>query len=240
MKFLTHIVSATAIAIAIAAAAYVPLNHRRHDSTKKISSQLSTGATVANFLSAHDGLDGPKLSTINSTSFDWWYFDAVSPDAQLAISVIFFTSVSTGFPLLLSPTNVTSTAIFYTFANGTNGVEYFYASDAIIETSYQGSSGVFTGSGTNWNGSPDLSTYRITLDSPTVSGIFHLTSNAPAHYPCAPVAGGQTMLLAPHIGWSNAIPDADADVDLTILGSKLQFTGSAYHDKVFRLFSLLT
>jgi hypothetical protein len=40
------------------------------------------------------------------------------------------------------------------------------------------------------------------------------------------------MQSFPNVGWANAIPDAQGTVDLEIGGSKLDFTGPAYHDQV--------
>lgn len=40
------------------------------------------------------------------------------------------------------------------------------------------------------------------------------------------------MQIAPHIGWVALKPDALGEVDITIKGSRLQFQGPAYHDKV--------
>lgn len=37
--------------------------------------------------------------------------------------------------------------------------------------------------------------------------------------------------MSPHIGWANAIPDANATADFTVSGKKLQFDGYGYHDK---------
>jgi len=56
---------------------------------------------------------------------------------------------------------------------------------------------------------------------------------APAHYPCGSVARGQTLHVSPYVGWANGIPDSVAVVDLTIGDSKLQFTGSGYHDQTW-------
>jgi hypothetical protein len=39
------------------------------------------------------------------------------------------------------------------------------------------------------------------------------------------------MEIVPHLGWANAVPDADAEVDFEILGSRLEFVGAGYHDK---------
>jgi hypothetical protein len=53
------------------------------------------------------------------------------------------------------------------------------------------------------------------------------------------------MMVAPNIGWSNAIPDAVGDVDFHVNGEKYSFQGVAYHDHVnlscrFFFSSLLT
>jgi hypothetical protein len=219
---------------AIAVAALVPLDLVNRDlrTQTTIPSQLSTSNTIANFISSKYGFDGPQLSVVNNLSFEWWYFDAVSQNAQIAISVIFFTSVDSGFPLLSDSSDATSVLISYRLANGTVGFIPLFASEATIKTEGQGSSGEFVGTGVTWKGSSDLSSYRIEFDSPAIKGSFKLNSNVPAQFPCSPVLPGQSLLVAPNIGWNNAIPDADAYVDLTILGSKLKFDGSAYHDKV--------
>jgi hypothetical protein len=38
------------------------------------------------------------------------------------------------------------------------------------------------------------------------------------------------MEILPQVGWANAIPDAIADVDLTLDGTPIKFTGVGYHD----------
>jgi hypothetical protein len=55
---------------------------------------------------------------------------------------------------------------------------------------------------------------------------------APAHYPCGPNEPGQNLEVSPHIGWANAIPDANATIDFVVRGRPLKFTGYGYHDKV--------
>ncbi len=47
------------------------------------------------------------------------------------------------------------------------------------------------------------------------------------------------MMVTPNIGWSNAVHDAVGDVDFFVQGEKYSFQGSAYHDHVSSLFSLL-
>jgi hypothetical protein len=41
---------------------------------------------------------------------------------------------------------------------------------------------------------------------------------------------GETMALMPQLGWSNAIPDAEAEVDFMVNGTRVKFNGVGYHD----------
>lgn len=43
---------------------------------------------------------------------------------------------------------------------------------------------------------------------------------------------GVNMELFPHVGWANAVPDAETIVALDINGTTVTFVGSGYHDKV--------
>ena len=40
-----------------------------------------------------------------------------------------------------------------------------------------------------------------------------------------------TEQVSPHLGWANAVPDAQATVDFSIEGTAISFTGPGYHDK---------
>jgi hypothetical protein len=108
------------------------------------------------------------------------------------------------------------------------------AKEAVVSTVKDSSSGIFEGAGAAWFGAPNLSQYVITINSLAngVIGTFTFKSKAPAHYPCGPVQKGQNMMVGPNIGWSNAVPDADAIADFKIGGSRLAFRGVGYHDKV--------
>jgi hypothetical protein len=50
------------------------------------------------------GLDSPKITPINSTSWDWRYFDVVSEDAQSSLVVVFYTAPETAFDFSGAPT----------------------------------------------------------------------------------------------------------------------------------------
>jgi hypothetical protein len=201
--------------------------------TKTILPTAVTGDVTANFKSACS-LDGSQLSAINNTAWDWWYFDAVSPDAKSNVVITFFTASATGFPFLPSQM-VTQFELHSLLPNGTIFNVFIPAEEAVIITVGEGSSGNFKGANASWTGTPDLKHYKIVVNSPAngVIGTFNMRSVAPGHYPCGPVRSGENMMVAPEIGWANAVPDGIADVDFTLSGTKVAWKGVGYHDKVY-------
>ena len=166
-----------------------------------------------------------------------WYFDVVSADAQQSVTVVFYNSGPHGFinsyenaPLSVSLTGLLPNGSAYSFTAPASG--------AVVSNEKGGiaTSAVFEDSGFSFNGTNsrhgDVS-YVIVIDNPSlgIQGTITLKSLAPPHYPCGFDVPGATEELIPHVYWSNAIPDARAHVDLDIGGTKVEFTGSGYHDK---------
>lgn len=216
---------------------YVPARGQVHGSELNVTtfpSQAITGDVVAQYISDNYRLDGPKLSAINTTAWDWWYFDVVAEDLKTTLVVVFFMALDSGFPFLEPSTDVDVVGVFYSYPNGDSGLKFLDASEAVIITNKDGSSGEYVGAGAQWIGAPDLSKYELKINSPEngIVGTFCLESRAPAHYPCGPIGANMDMMVAPRIGWANAIPDADGTVDMIIDGEELKFEGVAYHDKV--------
>ncbi|KAJ6617202.1 hypothetical protein B0H10DRAFT_1914609 [Mycena sp. CBHHK59/15] len=198
-----------------------------------IPSTVQNGTSHAQFTSSSTGLDAPKVQPINGSAFDWWYFDVVSADPTNLASVVvtFFTSSQPAFPLLAPSSFITVARIWVSFPNGTLFSAASDADGATVISDGDNSSGTWNGTGFSWMNIP--SGNFIVIDAPDlgVKGTISLQSIVPAHYPCAAAKAGQTMEVAPHVGWSNAIPDAVSEVNLSIGGTKLAFTGSGYHDK---------
>jgi hypothetical protein len=142
------------------------------------------------------------------------------------------------------------------FSNGTLFSATTEGESATVTTGHDASSaGVWHNTGFSWS-SPRPSEYSITIDAPQIGvkgtiqfkSVGHilytdyhtidnklntlLSQTAPGHYPCGPIAVGQDMQVAPHIGWANAVPDSVATVRLIVGGTKLSFSGAGYHDKV--------
>lgn len=129
-----------------------------------------SGPSNAQFVSFSNGLDAPKVTPINTTSFDWWYFDAVSLSSNASIVMTFFTAAEAGFPAVGNQTTVDSVDINVSFPNGTAISFNALATEAVVEVDSegQGSSGIWNGTGLAWEGSNDLSQYVIRLDSPSL------------------------------------------------------------------------
>ncbi|KAJ7145567.1 hypothetical protein C8R44DRAFT_601176 [Mycena epipterygia] len=199
-----------------------------------IPSAVQNGTSTAQFTSSATGLDAPKVHPINGSAFDWWYFDVVSTDPTVLSSVVvtFFTSSQPAFPLLDPSDSITVARIWVSFPNGTLWSAESNADGATVVADGDTSSGTWHGTGFSWTNTP-AGGYLIVIDAPDVGvvGTISFSSVAPAHYPCGPVAAGQNLELAPHIGWTNAIPDATSVVKLNIYGTPLAFKGAGYHDK---------
>ncbi|KAL2817620.1 hypothetical protein BJX63DRAFT_429665 [Aspergillus granulosus] len=193
--------------------------------------------------SGDTSFDGPKVSPINSTTWTDWYFEAVeSPTPgpeQATIVVAFYTATPGGFDLLsgfasAGYTSLTLAEAEVTWRNGTTETFLFNATEAKISVVGDGASGVFGEDQDNWasfTGMPDMSIYRVDLRSADISGSVTLRSTAPAHYPCGQAVAGQNLQIAPHTGWANAVPDAEATVKFTIHDQPFEFTGIGYHDQ---------
>ncbi|KAJ7028106.1 hypothetical protein C8F04DRAFT_1291807 [Mycena alexandri] len=186
------------------------------------------------FESLASGLDGPKVQPINATTFDWWYFDVVSTNpADLSTAVVtFFSTPPSAFPFLTPSNDITVAVLWISYPNGSLWSTASYADGATVKVDGDYTSGIWNNSGFSWASTE--SGYLIEIDAPDagVTGTISFKTVAPPHYPCGPAEAGQNLELGPHIGWANAISDADSTVDLHIDGNtRFAFKGTGYHDK---------
>ncbi|MCJ1388303.1 hypothetical protein MMC18_001149 [Xylographa bjoerkii] len=205
-------------------------------STQVYSPDTVNGTSDVLFTSSADGLDGPKVRTVNTTSYDWWYFDAVSEDQQFNVVFTFFAAPATGLgiPLDGAPDNaILMASICMSYPEQEiSFVGEVPATEAKVVSVGNGASGSWEGTGMGFLGTSDLSNYVVYIDSASlgVQGFMSLQSLAPANYPCGPAEANQTMTIMPGVGWANAVPDAMAQVDLDVNGTSVKFTGLRYHD----------
>ncbi len=110
--------------------------------TKIVPCTVFWGIVIANTVSKYGYLDGPQLSVVNSSSYEWWYFDAVSTDHLSSITIVFYTALASGFGFITPTTDVTVVGLDFLFPNGTTSSIMLSASEAAITTKGQGSSAI--------------------------------------------------------------------------------------------------
>ncbi|KAH8892782.1 hypothetical protein GQ53DRAFT_745831 [Thozetella sp. PMI_491] len=204
----------------------------------EIPNSLHLGSVEAEYTAGCGNIDGPRVfPRPNATSYDWWYFDVVSTSsANESVTVVFYESSSTAFLSLYPP--LLAASITGTLADGSSydiGVvpENGVLDSAIIEADGDSISGIWQGTGFSFRGSEGLTKYVIEIDNPLyeVSGTVTFEAIAPPHLPCGLYEPGETEVILPGVGWSNALPGALANVNLTVKGHPISFSGIGYHDK---------
>jgi len=187
------------------------------------------GSSTTQF--AIDGpFDGPKADFFNLTTWQWWYFDAVSDDLKQSIVLVFFVNTVGASGSNALPFNAVE--VNMAFADGSLGVAGGGASDVVIATIGDGASGFMNGTGYTWFETSDLSSLYIDVNdvANNLTGSIKFSSDGPHHAQCGPPTAGASLEVIPHLGWANSIPDATAEVNLKFNGKALHFTGVGYHD----------
>jgi hypothetical protein len=131
--------------------------------------------TETQWISGPNAFDAPKNRPINLTSFDWWYFDVVQqPDANGEQPSFALTFHSTGvngfdpvqelFPLGAPSDNLVQ--IDLAWPNGDTDTWALLAGEAIFTIDGDGASANYTGTGSSFEGAPDLSQYSVHINAP--------------------------------------------------------------------------
>ncbi|KAH8596965.1 hypothetical protein B0O99DRAFT_705323 [Bisporella sp. PMI_857] len=208
----------------------------------------SNATSDVEILSDPSNLDGYKMnaSAMINGAFDFWYFDVASESSNAGVNIVFF---NTGdFYYQLGNEQPLAVQLTGKFANGTEFfVQTFATEGATIQNDEFGIAADFKGSGASFVGTnlqePGV-TYIITYDGSAggVRGTITFKARAPAHFPCDTMnVFGANQNLLPYLFWANAVPDAEAVVNLTINGSPLTITdGIGYHDKNWGQKSVVT
>lgn len=175
-----------------------------------------------------DSFERAKLSGVNDTAFEQWYFEAVS-EAGDAFIVAFGRDPSykpLGYGVL-------PFEMMFVFANGTRHALTDFAVESRIQDccgQVQGQWNTKTGS-VSWWVSENLKTATVEFDTLSVQGKATLRSFTPARYPDGslwPSRSAQTQ-ISPHLHFVESIPAAHAEVDFNVQGSQLTFSGLGGH-----------
>lgn len=179
------------------------------------------------FTTPLSNFDGPQIVNGNATSFDWWYFDAVTTDGTSAVTIVFYRTGVEGIKVSLDYVEVT-----LAFPNGSSFTDTFAANSSNVTACGFGASGVWNATGASFEGTPDLSTYTILLKNNVIEGKMTIHSTTQGHYPDgAPPGSNVSALAAPSIFWTNAIPAGIANAKFKYKGHTLEIlNGVGYHD----------
>ncbi|KAF2689650.1 hypothetical protein K458DRAFT_413912 [Lentithecium fluviatile CBS 122367] len=180
----------------------------------------------------------PALTTINSTAWEYWYFDGVSASTRAGITIVFFRDPSLA-PLGLGPLRIAVDAVW---ENGTRFTSMIFHDESVVQTCGDVTKGRWTGPqsnssfefrGGNSYAKIDLSGTSITGDA--VSGTFILRSFSKPRYP-----GGESypnakasVQLAPLIYWNEGVPAGDVTTNVVLKGTPLKFSGIGGTDRNF-------
>lgn len=131
--------------------------------------QLAT----SQFISDSSAFDGPKIQENNVTTFDWWYFDAVSNTDNQSVVVVLFVATNQSFIGLDSATSILSAIVCGGFNDGTNVAIQVddlpgALGSATIITEGDGASGNWLSSGFSFSGASDMSNYEVTIENDTI------------------------------------------------------------------------
>ena len=199
----------------------------------------ASGPSNVSYQYGSHGLDAPMISPINSTAYEWWYFDAVQSqgDGQYSsLTFVFYSASAGGFDLVTDTfpnQSIDLVGIDISFPNNTVYSRSVNCSEMILNTDENGIIGTYPNADITWTVSPDLSSAKISINAPEIAvfGTVEFFSLAPPRAPCSAASPTANLQTVPHSGWVSAFPDAKATAQLTIVGTLFTLDGYGYHDK---------
>jgi hypothetical protein len=185
-----------------------------------------------------DPFEVPKISAINQTAWEYWYFDSVSSDGKSGVAVTFFKDPSTSF-LGLGNLRLELEAVW---SNGTTFSTLLFVNESTVTTCGDVTQGVWntTSQGIvfSFQISKKLKQVDIVVSGPQISGTFSMKSKDPARYPGGELYPSSTasLALAPLIYWNEPIPAGTVNVNMTLGGTPFTLSGGGGHDRNYAPF----
>jgi hypothetical protein len=121
-----------------------------------IPGTVSNESSIAQFISSQYGLDGPKVSPLNLTATNWWYFDCVGSVLKGSFIITFLMEAS----LIGDGVRNLLINLVATFPNGTSFTTGALATSAVLV-------GRVSETGANWTWTGDMGRYEVMIDSKT-------------------------------------------------------------------------
>ncbi|KUJ17818.1 uncharacterized protein LY89DRAFT_562480, partial [Mollisia scopiformis] len=170
--------------------------------------------------------ESPRLSAVNYTAWEQWYFDSVASDGSSNTVITFFRDPT-------SHTGLGSLWVMHdaVWPNGTRSSSITYVEEAQITHCPSYTYGLWNSSAENasftFNVTTDLKEAAISISTPETKGTWSITTLGPARYPDGflyPNSNAST-LFAPMLWWVEAMPAGDVQTRFDIAGSPIAFTG---------------
>jgi hypothetical protein len=135
---------------------------------------IEDGPSSAQFTYPGYGLDGPRVDHVNSTVFDWWYFDMVSDNVAegdlSSVVAVFHDGTSGAFQTLAESPNKLPMTLAGTFPNGTIWRTYSFVSEAVVVADGTHSQGSWGDIG-YWAGDVETGTWAASFDLLETHGV---------------------------------------------------------------------
>lgn len=169
----------------------------------------------------------PRISALNQTAWEYWYFDTVSSTDKSSLAIAFFRDPN----LAVFKQGNLRVSIDATFPNGTSFNTMVFVNQSTVTTCPKQTIGVWntTSRGIEFSfvTSSDLKTAKIVVKTPQVQGTFSIKASAPPLYPAGEnyPSARANMALAPLTYWDMPIPGGNAHSDLTISGTSFKING---------------
>jgi len=179
------------------------------------------------------------MAAVNDTAWQHWYFETFSEAGDM-----FIVSFARDPSYKLFGQGVTRLELRFAWANGTS----YSSVESVDETMVQDCCGEVLGSWTatdktfSFRISQDLKIATIRMDSPRARGTVQLKSLGPARYPSGetwPSRSASTQ-VSPYLHFAESIVAANAEVDLKIGSSRLEFSGWGGHNHLWAAFDWFT
>jgi hypothetical protein len=202
-------------------------------STNLMTATQTVTSPVAINTSPLDPYQNIKLSAVNRTAWEQYYFDSVSADGSAGIAINFIRDAS----LASLARGVLRVRVDAVWPNGTKWTTNIFVNESCVTTCALATTGLWA---TAWQGiafqfniSQNLTTASLSLTGPNVQGTWDIRSLTPPRTPDGSIypSPHADVQFAPLLYWNEAIPLGKVTADLVIAGTSLTFTGYGGHDR---------
>ena len=180
--------------------------------------------------SSIDSLAGTRISGINATVWEQFYFDSVSDEADASVAMLFardasYTALGKGHLRM---------ELDLVWQNGTKFTQAEFMDEATVRDCDGEMTGLFKSPGRaySFHISKDFQTARVEIDASPVKGSFTLRATGPPHYPGGELhpSSNASTLTSPSLHFVEIISAGRFEANFIIGGSPFAFKGIGGHD----------